>query len=237
MRTKRLLLLLLAYAVGGAIINVAVAWGCAIRGPGSYNLFNYDTNPQMIAEVHNGSRRWSCCVMQHSGLAYHRIVTDYSHDDGISFPAPFRAEIPSNIPGWAHHVILDGMGNSNAKLHSSGIEAVGLPCLAMYSVFKGDAVWGAKSITPSIDDAVFGILIDSRGIRTGTFSARVLPVLPLWPGFAINTIFYAAILWLLFAAPGFVRRRIRVRRGQCPACAYPVGSSTVCTECGKPVRV
>jgi hypothetical protein len=26
-----------------------------------------------------------------------------------------------------------------------------------------------------------------------------LPVRPLWPGFTINTIFYAAILWLLFA--------------------------------------
>jgi hypothetical protein len=29
---KRLLLLLLAYAVGGAIVNVAVAWGCGIGG-------------------------------------------------------------------------------------------------------------------------------------------------------------------------------------------------------------
>jgi hypothetical protein len=54
----------------------------------------------------------------------------------------------------------------------------------------------------------------------------------IWPGFAINTVFYAAILWLLFAAPGFVRRRIRIKRGRCPACGYPIGSSDVCTECG-----
>jgi hypothetical protein len=67
---------------------------------------------------------------------------------------------------------------------------------------------------------------------------RALPLRPIWPGFAINTMFYAAILWLLFAAlhpGGFVRRRIRARRGQCPACAYPVGASNVCTECGRPV--
>ncbi|MCI0348786.1 MAG: hypothetical protein L0Z53_05115, partial [Acidobacteriales bacterium] len=57
----------------------------------------------------------------------------------------------------------------------------------------------------------------------------------LWPGFAINTIFYATFLWLLFAAPGLVRRRIRIKRGLCPACAYPVGESPTCTECGKPV--
>ena len=59
-------------------------------------------------------------------------------------------------------------------------------------------------------------------------------------GFAINTMFYAAMLWLLFAAlhpGGFVRRRIRARRGQCPACAYPIGASNVCTECGVALRV
>jgi hypothetical protein len=63
-------------------------------------------------------------------------------------------------------------------------------------------------------------------------SSVYLPLRPLWPGFAINTIFYAAILWVLFFAPGAVRRTIRRRRGLCPACAYPIGTSSVCTECG-----
>ncbi len=52
----------------------------------------------------------------------------------------------------------------------------------------------------------------------------------------INTIFYAVMRWLLFAAPGFVRRRYRIKRGLCPSCAYPVGESDLCSECGKPVR-
>ena len=60
-----------------------------------------------------------------------------------------------------------------------------------------------------------------------------VPLLPIWPGFAINTIFYAAILWLLFAAPFKVRRWRRTRLGLCPACAYPVGESETCTECGR----
>jgi hypothetical protein len=65
---------------------------------------------------------------------------------------------------------------------------------------------------------------------------RPLPVHPLWPGFAINTLFYAAILWLLLALPGALRRMRRIKRGLCPACAYPIGTSELCTECGKPVR-
>ena len=28
----------------------------------------------------------------------------------------------------------------------------------------------------------------------------------------------------------------RIKRGLCPACAYPVGTNDVCTECGKPVK-
>jgi hypothetical protein len=59
-----------------------------------------------------------------------------------------------------------------------------------------------------------------------------LPCRPVLPGFAINTLLYAAVLWLPFAAPGSVRKWRRVRRGLCPACAYPVGTSEVCTECG-----
>ena len=67
------------------------------------------------------------------------------------------------------------------------------------------------------------------------YQRPMLPLAPLWPGFAINTIFYAAVLWLLFAFPFTLRRRHRIKRGLCPACAYPFGDGAVCTECGKPV--
>jgi hypothetical protein len=58
----------------------------------------------------------------------------------------------------------------------------------------------------------------------------------LWTGFAINTLLYAGIVWLMFAAPFVLRRRRRITRGLCPACAYPTGASDLCSECGKPVR-
>jgi hypothetical protein len=66
------------------------------------------------------------------------------------------------------------------------------------------------------------------------------PFGPLWPGFAINTIFYAAMLWLLWIAPGKIRRFIivrgRIRRHRCPACGYQIapggGIGPVCSECG-----
>jgi hypothetical protein len=63
---------------------------------------------------------------------------------------------------------------------------------------------------------------------------RAVPLRPLWPGFAINTILYAAILWLLFTFPGAIRRRRRIKRGRCPRCAYDLRGSdpSACPECG-----
>ena len=55
---------------------------------------------------------------------------------------------------------------------------------------------------------------------------------PIWLGLAINTLFYAALLWLPFAVRQWIRMW-RGKRGLCPACAYPRGESEVCSECGR----
>jgi hypothetical protein len=80
--------------------------------------------------------------------------------------------------------------------------------------------------------------LDARATEDayGLIFGRRVPLCPLWPGFAINTVFFAAILWLLLAGPGWIRRRLRIMRGSCPSCGYiiaPGSTSPVCTECGK----
>jgi hypothetical protein len=57
---------------------------------------------------------------------------------------------------------------------------------------------------------------------------------PMWPGFAINTLFYAIILWLLIPGPFVLRRVIRLRRGRCPKCGYDLRGKhdAGCSECG-----
>jgi hypothetical protein len=52
----------------------------------------------------------------------------------------------------------------------------------------------------------------------------------------INTIFYAAMLWLLFAVPRRWRRWLRIKRPRCPACVYQIdaapGLGPRCSDCG-----
>ena len=63
---------------------------------------------------------------------------------------------------------------------------------------------------------------------------RPLAVLPIWPGFAINTVFYAAILWLVIGGPFALRRHLRRKRGHCMRCGYDLGHADhrACSECG-----
>ncbi len=72
-------------------------------------------------------------------------------------------------------------------------------------------------------------------IRHDEARYRPLPYRPLGLGVAGNTLFYAAILWLLICGPFALRRFIRRKRDQCPACGYPRAEAAVCTECGKPL--
>ncbi len=62
-----------------------------------------------------------------------------------------------------------------------------------------------------------------------------LPLRPIWPGFAINSVGLGCAIWAAAAAWRFCRRRLRLARGLCPACAYPMGIAAVCSECGGPL--
>ncbi len=63
---------------------------------------------------------------------------------------------------------------------------------------------------------------------------RQLILHPIWPGFAVNTLFYAAILWLVIPGPFALRRHIRRKRGRCISCGYDLrhADHDACPDCG-----
>ena len=65
-------------------------------------------------------------------------------------------------------------------------------------------------------------------------TAKRLPVLPLWPGFLVDTAFWGGAAFVVWSGPGFVRRRARRRRGRCVRCGYELAGvgGGVCPECG-----
>ena len=57
---------------------------------------------------------------------------------------------------------------------------------------------------------------------------------PLWRGLAVNTAFYAMMVWMLWSSPFVVRRIIRRKRGLCFKCGYDLRGEFEqgCPECG-----
>src|SRR5262245_28275407 len=221
-RRGRKLLKLGLFVVAGAIINVAVAWGCALIASTSTSLTI--TNRTIPGD--------------------HLVWPSYIRQAG--WPGPhagchFRQGL--GIDHWYFESLLSEDLSLYLDVYECGWPWRCLTHHLMYPVGASMAGYPASSPLDAADP--FLARADAEGklyrgivIRRSSGHPMRLPVVTLWPGFAINTIFYATIVGMLFAAPGQVcrfRRWWRIKRGLCPACAYPVGASPICTECGGPI--
>jgi hypothetical protein len=72
----------------------------------------------------------------------------------------------------------------------------------------------------------------SHAIYTTVAVPVWVPLKPVWPGFAVNTLIYAGAAVAGVRSVGMVRSWMRRRRGNCPECGYPIGQAAICTECG-----
>ena len=105
--------------------------------------------------------------------------------------------------------------------------------------------WSATRRPPTalrqgIREVAYGwpmLCVYSRSNVGWTGRENGLPRTPIWGGMAFNSLVFAIAAWVGFTSFRAIglRRRIRMKRGLCPACAYPIGSSAVCTECGAAV--
>jgi len=212
MRWRRIIPRVLAFLLLGAIVNVAVAWGCVLplnpaRYEGDWKLV--DLGSDRYVRVDSRTRLGQAQIEREYGVGV------LSHSPALLWPPPSwpRLELRAGWPSFA------------------------LACTGFndYQIMTIDGMIGWE-VADRITQINGGIRVAGRS-RASEPTCVILPLTPIWPGFAINTLFYAAILWLMVAAPFALRRRRRVKRGLCPACAYPVGTSDVCTECGRELRL
>ena len=183
---KRPLLIIAIFLLLGAVVNVAVVWGCA---------------------------RWS--------VATFPLLTPTSR-------LPSDADWPRAVPpGWPQPTY-------SATVSASGVTLVTLyagTLTAAYAQWINQWGWPLRGLESEAHS--WGPPWQpTRLLRPIDPANGFLLICPVWPGFATNTIFYATLLWLLMYGLFALRRFLRVRRGLCPKCAYPMAESSVCTECG-----
>ena len=195
----KLLLFLLAIG-GGAIINVAVAWGCAA-------WLGFDANK---------NRKDADIVGGYSAMRWTETGVDVFNS--AATPPDGRWAVRAReqfVPNWLPE---------SQSMESVLVDGRGWPFISMYCTRHPE-----RRFCISFHGNPWFIW--------GTPMERLLPLRPAMPGFAINTIFYAAIVWVLSAVPGAVRRRVRIKRGQCASCGYSLRESVSekCPECGTTV--
>jgi hypothetical protein len=215
-RPRNMIFRVLVLLVIGAIINVAVAWGCAA----CLNPTNWPQGPFGITAARSDNDRWDCCFNRMPGAEARMYCASVGLDVQSLSNGKTDPPLASLRAPWEAREKLDDSTDSI-------FDARGLPLLCMWS--RLDRNSRGDTWTNGIQTGLSKSMIQNGG----SFSV-CLPLHPIWAGFAINTIFYASMLWLLFAYSCSLRRSNRVRRGQCPACAYPInhGTTNVCSECG-----
>ncbi len=187
---RRRIFIVAIFLLAGAVVNVAVAWGCA--------CFYYSRWP-----LGASAQTRSLTVERAKEIAVDR------------FPGLETLDDPIEADGLGWHAVILGV-------HDRG--AWGVSCGWPFLALAGEE----ERFRPAE--------VETRWILYLSNKRFVVPLRPLWRGFAVNSIFYAALMWLPICGPFLVRSWVRVRRGLCPKCAYPMGESAVCTECGKALR-
>ena len=194
---RRAMLLLLLLLIGGAIVNVAVAWGLPTFTKG----WHASAATLNLRAIGRGVERYAMVYPGEPEPASDRAGS-LARMDGRG-----QRDINTERGRWFALQLEEGTSGHSRTMRT------GWPLLSLHGPLAH----------PHISDGLPRTLRALQAMR------------PLWPGFLVNTLFYALLLWLIFFAPFAVRRALRRRRGACEKCAYPIGTSPVCTECGTAV--
>ena len=209
---KRFTTTLTLFLLLGAIVNVTVAWGIVI----STNL----DHPTIM-----GMRK-SPTLQQVEWWADHA-------PDGFIKESKVDHILVSEHFGLSNIVIAvnerDSQLSRRNNISFCYIRRVGWPGICVEG-----ALWQGRKRLFQDDRIVYDAALPLPSwARSPNSPWRWLPFRPIWPGFAINALLYAAILWLPIA-PFKLRRNLRVKRGLCLNCGYDLRGAEhkVCPECG-----
>jgi hypothetical protein len=247
---RRRLITIVIFLLAGAVVNVGVAWGCALWSDLPLGRQYAAPSPSEAAwwKAHApaviGSDPIVVGLKAARGLTVKQL-SGLRHNPG----AEIEAEITKSGEWFKVTIIATDPRVPTMLRWDHVVRAfAGWP----FRSLGGDRWQGGPSASPDFrdpDKRRYLLLDDSlprpgdvyrsavpisRGRPPGG-RAGLLPLRPVWPGFAVNAAVYGAALWVLAVAVVGLRRFGRVRRRRCPACGYPIGEAAVCTECGKPL--
>lgn len=220
----------------GAATTVLVAWALALTQsiPSPMVYAREPLPPDMgPASMLNGT---GVLVSARVSRSYELYITRPEGSHPWHFPSGSRVkDILKVVRPWARPIAAPwrfGLAWPHGRHHTmQAIVARGWPVTATWCMYTSHQAAG------TLQPYRGGISLSRRDALTNLDPGNriFLPCLPVWPGFAINTLLYAVVTWGLFQVPFAIRRWRRGRLGRCTKCGYdlhglPQGAP--CPECG-----
>jgi hypothetical protein len=219
MGMKRCIFIILAFLILGAVVNIAVAWGSAM----TIDVWS-DIWRQRQGVSSDQYPCWGLVVIR-------RATATYVFRSAISDPQTHGV-------GWDHRLSAPWWSRARNTPTNEPVDsfvgyaedARGWPFICVSSSM--DATLSSRTWCWTYGNVSWGIPLG--GGQGPDAMPRSLPCRPAWAGFAVKTLFYATILWLLPTGLLAFRRRLRRKRGRCPKCGYDLRGDldAGCPECG-----
>lgn len=196
-------------------------------------------------------------------VAYSALLFDAKHGVSREYEAtPWPISVPSDWPTLAGHSIRYDFTLVSTRIYYENTREqaraeilrwpsiscricehmMGWPCLAVvnYEGF-GPNDPGPNMRGPFLRDLELSVWYAGLPLSGNPWASRLtarnrMPIKPLWPGFAINTLFYGTLVSGAMTGIAALKRRRRAKRGLCIQCAYPLTRGDLCPECGTAVR-
>jgi len=220
---RRFTIRILMFVFIGAILNVAVAWACALVQAGVQSDWNPYHNP--YAPESPGA---SLVLHLTSRFGYEKV-------EGVGRSGTLLDRHIDRVQNYRS--VVWWPAEATHTLNPSFAVATGWPARAV-SMWCSSAVQELPNDEGIryIYDLHWGIAGSRRFVQREPETAPALPMRPIWWGFMCNTIFYASVAVAVCIIPERIRRSFRCKRGRCPACGYPIGESPTCSECGATIE-
>ena len=190
---KRATVRIVLFLLLGAIINVAVAWGCVVFFP---------------------------IALRPAEITIQELSADYLQVQCIQ--RAFGRTRETWGERYALPVVIDSGSPFGQRPSVSSWERTGFPMRALYCstsahelAYTTDAGEVLAAGSEGKIDKGLKLGPERFTVSTSTLSLatwRALPLRPIWPGFAVNTIIYALMAWLFFSGLFQARRSIRRKR-------------------------
>ena len=222
---RRGLITFSVFVLAGAAVNVAVAWASAVFV--DVELVGHNQ------EVHQESVDGLYVVHRYRAPLAERVL----HSGPVGYWHLEKVHTEDCLTRWGRGYLLEQESERPIRLDKDkyrSVDARGWPFLSLWYGAR-QSVYGRYPAEVSYGITVGQSRRTPNNLWENTLNIRALPWHPIWSGFVLNTISYAVSLWLFAAGVLAVCRVVRLRRGLCPSCAYPIGESTVCSECGMPL--